>query len=97
MIEVTFSVLMAISIYLLLDRAPHRKIFGIVLLSTVINLVLLLAGKLNNKLPAFIGQTPPQTLSNPIPQALILTAIVIGLGLLIFLCVLFKAVSKEKI
>lgn len=97
MIEITFGVLVVISIFLLLEKAMYRKIFGFVLLSTAINLILLFAGRLNYKQPAFIGAgtVAPPGLSNPVPQALILTAIVIGFGLLVFLCVSYKAVKKE--
>lgn len=98
MIEVTCGVLVAISIYLLLEKALHRKIFGFVLLSTTVNLILLFAGRLTHKQPAFVelGLRAPYELSNPVPQALILTAIVIGFGLLVFLCVLLKVAKKEQ-
>lgn len=64
-----------------------RIIFGIVLISASVNLVIFLAGR--------IGPNPPPVMpagetvlaagsANPLPQALVLTAIVIGFSLVAF-------------
>ncbi len=99
MIEITCGILVAISIYLILESALYRQIFGIMLLSTTINLILIVAGRLTHTKPAFIAalSNTPHALSNPVPQALILTAIVIGFGLLVFLCVLLKIIKEEQV
>lgn len=89
MIEITCGILIAVSLYLLLEPNLYRKVLGLILLSNVINLAILLSGKLKNIQPAFISNNSSQ-LSNPLPQALILTAIVIGFGLLAVLCALMK-------
>ena len=96
MIELTCGILVAISIYLLLEKTQHRKIFGVVLLNTAVNIILLFAGRLTHSNPAFLelAHIVPNSLANPVPQALILTAIVIGFGLLIFICVLLKTIEK---
>ena len=95
MIEITLGVLMSISFYLILESNIRRKVFGVALLGTTINLTLLVSGRLFQQLPAFIGSISAEKLSNPLPQAMILTAIVIGFGLLIFLCVLIKVYKKS--
>lgn len=97
MIEITCGILVAVSIYLLLEAALHRKIFAFVLLSTVINIIVLYSGKLTHKNPVFVGAQSHQPFANPVPQALILTAIVIGFGLLIFLCVLMKTAGEAEL
>ncbi len=96
MIEITLSLLIAISFYLILEDDIRRKVIGIVLLSTTINLILLLSGRLATNLPAFLGRTSLEKISNPLPQALVLTAIVIGFGLLVFLCILIKVYEKDE-
>ena len=96
MIIIACGVLVAVSVFLLLEGRWLRKVFGLVLLSNAINLIILICGRLGNTAPAFVGKASVATLSNPLPQALILTAIVIGFGLLAYLCALLKQLMKPK-
>ncbi|KTD13227.1 NADH-quinone oxidoreductase subunit K [Legionella jamestowniensis] len=87
------GILVSISIYLILSRQIMRWLFGIVILSSTINLVIFVAGRLYSSRPSFISQenpAPNEALANPLPQALILTAIVIGFGLLAFSLILVR-------
>jgi multicomponent Na+:H+ antiporter subunit C len=74
-------------IYLLLSRSPARLIIGLVLLSNAINLLIFVAAGLIRGKPPLI---PTGTLraieatADPLPQALILTAIVISFALVLF-------------
>ena len=89
--------LITISIYLMLSTQMMRWLFGIVILSSTINLVIFVAGRLYSPNPAFIPQgkqIPDTLLANPLSQALILTAIVIGFGLLAFALVLVRRVWR---
>jgi len=89
--------LIGISIYLILSPQMIRWLFGIVILSSTINLVIFVAGRLYSQNPAFIpeeGQAFDVLLANPLPQALILTAIVIGFGLLAFALVLVRKIWR---
>ena len=84
--------LVAGGVYLLLSRNLVRVLFGLIMLSNAVNLVIFTAGRLTHLKPALINpnQTVPQeAVSNALPQALILTAIVIGFALLVFMFVLF--------
>lgn len=84
--------LVAGGVYLLLSQNLVRMLFGLVMLSNAVNLMLFSAGGLEHRKPAFIdaGQTAPTVpLANALPQAFILTAIVIGFALLTFMFVLF--------
>src|SRR5690606_21186535 len=85
------SAIMAIGLYLLLSRHIVRIVYGVMLISASVNLVIFLAGR--------IGATPPPVMSvgetalaagsaNPLPQALVLTAIVIGFSLVSFVVAL---------
>ena len=95
MIIIACGILISISTYLLLDKHIIRRVFGIVLLGSTINIIILICGKLGHTTPAFISDKM-HDLSNPLTQALILTAIVIGFGLLAFLCVLVKSILVKK-
>ncbi|MBB72182.1 MAG: cation:proton antiporter [Legionellales bacterium] len=94
MVELTCGILLATSLYLILDDSLWRRVFGITLLGNIINIILLYSGGLEGIAPAFVSSTAKIGLSNPLPQALILTAIVISFGLLVFLYVLIKVVNK---
>ena len=90
-IIVTIGVLLGVSVFLLLEKNMIRQVFGLVLLSSTVNLVILICGRIESSHPPFVGDAVSIT-ANPLPQALILTAIVIGFGLLAFLCALLKKV-----
>jgi multicomponent Na+:H+ antiporter subunit C len=84
--------LVAGGIYLLLSQHLVRMLFGLVLLSNAVNLVIFAAGGLEHSAPPLIGSGQSllsQPAANALPQALILTAIVIGFALLTFMFVLF--------
>lgn len=90
--------LFAISVYLILRRNLVRLILGIVLLSNAVNLLLFTMGRMTRAEAAFIeaGATvPSETIANPLSQALILTAIVIGFGLLAFTLVLVYRTNRD--
>jgi multicomponent Na+:H+ antiporter subunit C len=78
-------------IYLLLSRSLVRMLLGLVLLGNAVNLVIFIAGRLVHAVPPIVGaglNVPPAGSANPLPQALILTAIVIGFSMFAFLLVL---------
>jgi multicomponent Na+:H+ antiporter subunit C len=68
---------------------------GLVLVGNVANLIIFASGGLTPGAPALVpsgADTPPGPIANPLPQALILTAIVIGFGLMTFaLALAFRA------
>src|SRR5699024_5597653 len=61
-----------------------RVLVGILLASNGVNLLFLIAAG-PAKLAAFIGLNPPERMTDPLPQAMVLTAIVITLASLAFL------------
>jgi multicomponent Na+:H+ antiporter subunit C len=87
--------LVAASVYLMLRRNLIRFLFGLVLITNAANLLIFACGRLLRGEPALIPAgmaTLDEPVANALPQALILTAIVIGFGLLTFALVLaFRA------
>jgi multicomponent Na+:H+ antiporter subunit C len=71
-------------VYLLLDRSLTRVLLGFLLLGNATNLLLLSTGGVAGLAP-ILGVSAPEEMSDPLPQALILTAIVITFGVSAFL------------
>ena len=72
---VTLGVLSASGVYLLLRGRTFPVVLGLTLLSYAVNLFLFAMGRLSGDV-AVIGQSANP--ADPLPQALVLTAIVIG-------------------
>jgi multicomponent Na+:H+ antiporter subunit C len=70
--------LFAIGTYLLMQRKLSRIIVGLGLLSHGANVLFVNAGR--RGIPALIGAGNPDDFADPVPQALVLTAIVISFG-----------------
>jgi multicomponent Na+:H+ antiporter subunit C len=66
-------------VYLLLERSLTRVLVGLVMLGNGVNVMFLVAGGPAGRAP-IVGRGDPSAMSDPLPQALVLTAIVIGLG-----------------
>lgn len=80
-------------IYLILRRSLVKVIFGLIFLGHAANLLIFTIGRLTKGIPPFIpssSETLVEPYADPLPQALILTAIVIGFGVQAFAIVLFK-------
>lgn len=77
-------VLVTVGVYLLLERSLTRVLLGLILLGNGVNLLFLVAGGAAGGAP-IVGSTPVAEMSDPLPQAMVLTAIVISLGMTAFL------------
>lgn len=81
----------ATAVYLMLSRALFRLLLGVVVLGNGVNLLIFVAGRLTRALPPIVpkgASVPGGYFANPLPQALILTAIVIGFAIFAFFAVL---------
>ncbi len=81
------GILFAAATYLLLQRSLGQTIIGLALLSNAANLFIFVASGLGDGTAPLVDpetQLPPTGAADPVPQALILTAIVIGFGVLAF-------------
>jgi multicomponent Na+:H+ antiporter subunit C len=74
----TAALLFGIGTYLLLQRKLSRIIIGLSLISHGANVLLMTSGRRGR--PALIGSADPSDMADPLPQALVLTAIVITFG-----------------
>lgn len=100
--EVAIAVLVGVfftaAIYLLLSKAVIRMLLGVALLGNAVNLLIFTAGRLTREVPPIVPQDLQQIegpFANPLPQALILTAIVIGFAMFTFLLVLGYRAYQE--
>ena len=77
------GVLYTAAVYMLLRRSIVKFIIGIIFMSNATNLLVFLSAGLVQGSPAFVNETTIDTshMADPTPQALVLTAIVIGLGM----------------
>ena len=90
-LALTVGAIVAGGLYLVLQRNLLRFIFGLILLSGGVNLLIFTAGRPTRGAPPLVPEgayEPIGAVANGLPQALILTAIVIGFGLTAFALVL---------
>lgn len=80
----TIVVLTTAGVYLVLERSLTRILLGIIMIGNAANLLFLVAGGRAGGAP-IIGHGPTDEMSDPLPQAMVLTAIVITLGMTAFL------------
>mgnify|MGYP000342014407 FL=1 len=95
LVAVLTGVLFAAGIYQMLKRSVLRLIIGLALLGHGANLFLFAMGGLRPGLAPIIGLGPTEQMVDPVPQALILTAIVIGLAMQAFVLVLSYRTHEE--
>jgi multicomponent Na+:H+ antiporter subunit C len=85
--------LYAAGIYLLMRRSVVKLVLGLALLGHAANLLIFTSGRLTEGSPPLIEEgreALEASAADPLPQALILTAIVIGFGVQAFAIVLLK-------
>lgn len=92
LLAVCVGILYSAAIYLILRRSIVKLVIGLVLLSNASNLLIFTAAGLTREAPPLIPETGPlpALVADPLAQALILTAIVIGFGVLAFAVVLIR-------
>ena len=92
------GVLFASGLYLMMQRNLLRFVFGLLLLSGAVNLLIFTAGRLTRGVPPIIPaglDAPAGAVANALPQAVVLTAVVIGFGLIVFTLVLLLRVYER--
>ena len=82
---IVMGVLYAAGIYLLLERSLTRVLLGLMLLANGTNILLLSTGGYAGLAPLFEKNIPAGAYSDPLPQALILTSIVISFAVTAFM------------
>lgn len=97
LLAIMTGILYAAGIYLMLRRSLVKLIIGIVILGNGVNLLIFLMGGLSKGEPPLISEARlalEGAFADPVPQALILTAIVISFGLQSFAIVLIHRAYK---
>jgi multicomponent Na+:H+ antiporter subunit C len=96
--------LYAAGVYLILRRSIVKMIIGLAILSHAANLLIFTSGRLVRARPPLIAPGEMVALApyaDPLPQALILTAIVISFGVMAFTLVLlhrvYQAVNSDDL
>jgi multicomponent Na+:H+ antiporter subunit C len=96
-LAIMIGVLYAAGIYMILRRSLVKLILGIIILGNGANLLIFLLGRITKGRPPLIPgdlKVFEEAYADPIPQALILTAIVISFGLQSFAIILIKRAYK---
>jgi multicomponent Na+:H+ antiporter subunit C len=88
------ALLVAVGVHLLLGRSLFRAILGFSLLAHAANLIVLAAGGEGPAAPVLSGAGTPGETADPLPQALVLTAIVISMAVTLYLIGLLQASAR---
>lgn len=95
LLSILTGLLFATGLYMMLRRSLTKLLLGLLLLANAANLLIFVAAnpvKGHSPLVAEGASALERTAADPLPQALILTAIVIGFGVLAFAVILFSRV-----
>lgn len=92
------SVAVGAGVWLLLARDVLRVVIGLAVLGSAVNLLVFFSARPGSLIPPVIVSPAEQLAAqaaNPLPQALVLTAIVIGFALLCFALLLAARLSQD--
>lgn len=96
-LAIVIGVMYAVGLYLIMRRSLVKLILGISLLGYGANLLIFTIGRITREAPPIIvsgTKELTEPFADPLPQALILTAIVIGFGVLAFTLVLLNQAAQ---
>src|SRR5690625_109186 len=82
------AILVSAGVYLILQRGLVRVTFGFIMLGHAANVVILAAGGMDLRGVPFRGLGPVTDMVDPLPQAFVLTAIVITFAITVYLLAL---------
>lgn len=97
-----FALVMGVAVsagtYLALSRDLYRMVVGLSVIGAALNLLVFAAGRLTSAAPPVVaaGRQALEQAANPLPQALVLTAIVIGFAVLCFSLVLAARILRRE-
>jgi len=97
LLAIMTGVLYAAGTYMILRRSIVKLIIGVILLGNGVNLLIFLLGRITKGKPPIIPEELKHfsdIYADPVPQALILTSIVISFGLQAFAIILVKRAYK---
>jgi multicomponent Na+:H+ antiporter subunit C len=97
-LSVTTGVVASVGLYLAMSRDLMRIVVGLAMLGSAVNLFVFAAGRLGHGAPPLVAagaETVVHPVANPLPQALVLTAIVIGFALACFSVALVLSLQRR--
>jgi multicomponent Na+:H+ antiporter subunit C len=89
------AVLVAVGVELLLCRSLFRAILGLSLLAHAANLIVMAAGGSGAAAPMLGGAGAGAEIADPLPQALVLTAIVISMAVTLYLIGVLRTSARD--
>jgi multicomponent Na+:H+ antiporter subunit C len=96
MMSVVIGVLFAVSVYLILSKSLLRIVLGTVMISHGAHLLLMTVARVKTGAPPILTENISKY-TDPLPQALILTSIVISFGVTAMLLVLaYRAYQDHR-
>jgi multicomponent Na+:H+ antiporter subunit C len=87
-LAISVGLLVAGGVYLLVQRGMLRIVLGFVLLSHAVNLLIMSAGGISRRGEPLGDGPDPAVTADPLPQAFVLTAIVIAFSITVYMAVL---------
>ena len=99
LLALTIWLTLSTGLYLVFSRDLLRCVLGIAIMGSGANLLLFISGRLGPTQPPVIplGETVLGQAANPLPQALVLTAIVIGFALMCFsLMLVLRLIERQR-
>jgi multicomponent K+:H+ antiporter subunit C len=93
LVSLLIGLMVACGIYLLLRARTFSVVMGLIMLSYAVNLFIFAMGRPGPEVPAVVGLAGQA--SDPLPQALVLTAIVIGFAMTAFAVTLALRANAE--
>ncbi len=94
LLSVAVGLAFACGVWLVLRPQTFSVVLGLTLLGYAVNLLILLSGRLGAASPP-IALKGASGLADPLPQALVLTAIVIGFGMMAYVLALALRATGE--
>ena len=88
----------SVGLYLAMSRDLMRIVIGLAMLGSAVNLFVFAAGRVGSAAAPLVApgaETVTSAVANPLPQALVLTAIVIGFALACFSVALVLALQRQ--
>lgn len=98
LLSIVVGILFGVGVYLMMRRTMVQLLIGLAMIGNAANLMIFSASGLVRSRPPLVpegAQAPPVPHADPVPQALILTAIVISFGVIAFTLALADRAHRE--
>lgn len=94
-LALSVGILVGGAVYLMLQRGLVRVVLGFMLLGHAANLLLISAGVTATRDIPFIGEAAAAAAADPLPQAFVLTSIVISFSITVYMLTLAATDSDD--